>query len=384
MDSNVVDSLQKSLRILQVLTLNGALGEYGGPNRVAMELAMGLKKRGHEVQIFTGVIANSIPERNVELDEVHEVVKPLFNSFPVSSLWSRRLPRKLFGLIKSADIIHIHFARDLIPVLAAFICILLGKPFITQTHGMVVRDNRITTRIFDVLFTRFLINNSAMNLVLSEQEYANVNAFDFKSQLQILPNGIRVTNENMARIENKIPKIVYCSRLHIRKRPDRFLNLARFAERNGLDADFVIFGPDGGELSEITQEIQSDIDLSSVLYEGALPPSQVLGMLRTCDLLVLPSENEPFPMVVLEALSVGTPVLIMPSCGLSSFLRDVYPDMVVSEESEEALISAFTRIFKDLPKFEDRCGIRSFCKEIFDIDKVTSELEIYYFALVNR
>lgn len=374
----------KHLHVLHVLTLSGANGEYGGPNRVASEHCKTLQKRGHRAQIFTGVVSSSIPKRSEDLDESFELVQPLLKSFPVSSLWSNRLPRKLFKLVKGVDLVHIHFARDLIPILTAFVCVLLRKPFVTQTHGMVIEDKRLIIKIFDFFFTRLALNKSSRNFFLSEQELSDLSRFNFKTQMELLPNGIEVLGGIDAKTNNKIPRIIFCSRLQARKRPDRFLNLARFASQNGLFANFVMFGSDGGELSAVLHEIRFDKALSAVQYEGALPPNQVLEVLKLSDLLVLPSENEPFPMIVLEALSVGTPVLIMPSCGLTSLIKTQYPEMVVPEESDVALISAFTRVYNRTLTTLDRGSIRNFCMDVFSIEKVVDVLEFNYQTILDR
>jgi len=378
------EASKESLCILHVLTLNGASGEYGGPNRVASELCKNLKQRGHRVQIFTGVQSNSVPAVNQDLEESYELVKPLSKYFPVSSLWSKKLPKRISRLVNEVDLVHIHFARDMIPVLTAFICIMKRKPFVTQTHGMVIQDKRLLTKVFDLMFTRIALKKSAINFVLSEQELTDVKSLHLKTRMELLPNGIEVSEETYKRLENKIPRIVFCSRLQARKRVDRFVNLARYSAQNDLLANFVIFGPDGGELSSIESEIKSDRYLSALKYKGALPPSDVREMLGESDLLVLPSENEPFPMIVLEALSVGTPVLIMPSCGLASLLKVDYPNMVAFEDNDAALLTAFKSVYDKRTSVESRKEIRNFCRDTFSIDKVTSILEFCYRSVASR
>jgi glycosyltransferase involved in cell wall biosynthesis len=378
------EASRESLRILHVLTLNGASGEYGGPNRVASELCMNLKKRGHRVQIFTGVQSNSVPALNQDLEESYEYVKPLSKYFLVSSLWSKNLPKKISRLVNEVDLVHIHFARDLIPVLTAFVCIIKRKPFVTQTHGMVIQDKRALIKVFDLVFTRVALNRSAINFVLSDQELSDMESFHFKARMELLPNGIEVLEGDFERLENKTPSIVFCSRLQARKRPDRFVNLARYSAQNDLLANFMIFGPDGGELSGIQNEIKSDRFLSALKYMGALPPSDVHEMLKGGDLLVLPSENEPFPMIVLEALSVGTPVLIMPSCGLAPLIQVNYPSMVSSDDTDAALMAAFTNVYNKTITAETRNEIRNFCRATFSINKVTDILESNYQTVMRR
>jgi glycosyltransferase involved in cell wall biosynthesis len=373
-----IPATQNSLRILHVLTLSGARGEYGGPNKVARELCSELQKRGHETQIFTGAQAHSIPEQNQGLVEIFEIVRPLYNRFPVSTLWSNKLPKKLFSLIKSSDVVHIHFARDLIPVLTAFICTLLRKPYFTQTHGMVIQDNRLFTKIFDLLFTRFALKNSRSNFVLSSQELAEISPLHFDCPNEILPNGIQVLETYGFKVEPTIPNIIFCARLHARKRPYWFLNLAKQAYQNGLEANFLIYGPDGGQLQDIEKHIRSNPNLARVEYRGSLAPNEVQKVLSQSAMLVLPSENEPFPMIVLEALSVGTPTLIMPSCGIAKMIKKDHPELIAESEDQQGLFSAFTHLFNKGFGENNRTAYRNLCKQLFDIKIIAAALEDFY------
>ena len=62
-----------------------------------------------------------------------------------------------------------------------------------------------------------------------------------------------------------------------------------------------------GLCSTLVEKMPSNV---SVHYYGAVFPSEVPSVLASADLFVLPSRGENFGHVILEALSVGTPVLI--------------------------------------------------------------------------
>lgn len=359
------------LNILHILTLNGANGEYGGPVRVARELCLELNSRGYMTHIFSGALQGSEPIPNNEISESFIHVKPITQKLNVSSLWSWKLIPTLMNQISKSDLIHIHFARDLVPFLAAFISIIVRKPFITQTHGMIISDGRISTRIIDLLFTRPLINKSRLNLVLTDYEASAIKKIRIKSPSAKLPNGLAVRTEIESH-KNSVKRIVFCSRLDKRKGVDHFINLAeKFKES---DLSFEIYGPDGGELNFVKSEIQKK-DISEVLkYNGALPSKNVQKMLQDVDLLILPSKDEPFPMVVLESLAVGTQVLVMPSCGFADDLRDFEVAFVAESEDQIGLLSSFQK-FVDLDfDVKSRELIQEFCRETFGIASVTDQL----------
>jgi glycosyltransferase involved in cell wall biosynthesis len=149
--------------------LNGRNGEYGGPVSVAREICAELNARGHQTQIFSGALLGSEPIAQDGLNESYLIVEPISQKLKISSLWNWKIVGELSEKIKKADIVHIHFARDLIPLAAALLCVLLRRPFVTQTHGMVVSDGRKSTRLTDLFLTKPLINRSKINLVLSKK-----------------------------------------------------------------------------------------------------------------------------------------------------------------------------------------------------------------------
>lgn len=374
------DKIAKSeLQILHVLTLNGRKGEYGGPVRVARELCGGLNNRGHKTQIFSGALFSSEPSPKAGLNENYVLVKPLSKKFPVSSLWSWKLAVTLTKMIKKSDGVHIHFARDLIPFLAALVSIVLRKPFVTQTHGMIISDQRFITRLIDVIFTRPLINRSNTNLVLTPDELNAISKLKIKSPSKILPNGIIIDQVRQKKTNNK-NRIVFCSRLNKRKGIDKFVELANHYRNSGIKFD--VYGPDGGELNFLISEIISR-KLNGILeYKGAVNAEEVQQLLQNVDLLVLPSKDEPFPMVILEALSVGTSVLVMPSCGISTELKKFKSYFVSKTEDLDGLIDSVEKYLSDRNEKIDE-EIVDFCKKNFSIESVCTEMEKIYESSIS-
>jgi len=359
------------LSILHVLTLNGRNGEYGGPVRVARELCSELNSRGHATHIFSGARKGSEPKSKPGLAESFVLVKPISKKLSVSSLWSWKLIRPLNKLIENADVVHIHFARDLIPFLAALLSILKKKPFVTQTHGMIISDGRLNTRLIDTFLTRRLLNKSVTNLVLTQIELLSISKLGIKSPTEILPNGIAVGyTKEFSRKSGKL--VAFCSRLDRRKGVSKFIELADSFKTSGIK--FEIYGPDGGELELVQNEIQIKNLKNIIDYKGALPPDQVRDVLNRIDLLVLPSINEPFPMVILESLAVGTAVLVMPSCGLARDLSAFNKLYVSKTEDLEGLRKNLTLLMESSTPDTERRVIQEFCRREFGITKVCAKL----------
>lgn len=365
----VVDTSR--LNVLHVLTLNGRNGEYGGPVRVARELCTELNSRGHTTHIFSGALRGSEPNPKQGLSESFVLVKPILKKLPVSTLWSWGLIAPLTKQIKRADVVHIHFARDLVPYLTAFLSILYQTPYVTQTHGMIISDGRLSTRFTDFLFTRKLIKKSWANFVLSDTERSAILALDIETPSKVLPNGISVSAKLNER-NGPTTRIAFCSRLEKRKGVGKFIELADSFRNSGIK--FEIYGPDGGELEFVKSEIRSK-NLGSILeYKGSLQPAEVQSVLSEIDFLVLPSKDEPFPMVILEALAVGTPVLVMPSCGFAEKLKRFESSFVAATEDLSGLIDSLNHLKSNRYRNKSQTEIAQFCASEFGIESVVNQL----------
>jgi glycosyltransferase involved in cell wall biosynthesis len=202
-----------------------------------------------------------------------------------------------------------------------------------------------------------------------------------KSKSYILPNGIAV--EKIATKKQVLKnRVGFCSRLDKRKGIEKFIELADEYRDYGIKFD--VYGPDAGELDFLISQIASR-ELSGILeYKGALQAAEVQPVISDLDILVLPSKDEPFPMVVLEALAVGTPVLVMPSCGFSNSLRGFNPDFIAQAEDLRGLTSSFEIQRLNQFKLKSREEIRTFCRGSFGITAVVDKLlNTYRLVLAN-
>jgi glycosyltransferase involved in cell wall biosynthesis len=207
--------------------------------------------------------------------------------------------------------------------------------------------------------------------VLSDTELSAVLALGIKSPCKVLPNGISVSVNQKERKE-PTNRIAFCSRLEKRKGVGKFIELADFFRKTGIK--FEIYGPDGGELEFVQSEVKSR-NLSSILeYKGSLQADEVQSVLTEIDLLVLPSKDEPFPMVILEALAVGTSVLVMPSCGFAEKLKRFESTFVADTEDLYGLKDSLIRQKTGQYRNKSHLEIAQFCAAEFGIESVVNLL----------
>jgi glycosyltransferase involved in cell wall biosynthesis len=131
--------------------------------------------------------------------------------------------------------------------------------------------------------------------------------------------------------------------MHARKHPMMFVDMAKTLLSEGLDARFTLVGPDEGEGAAVRAAIGGEPRIS---WEGALPPAAIPRRMAEASVYVLPSEREPYPMSVLEAMSVGLPVVISADCGLAPLVEQAGCG-VVTDGKAPAFVAAVRSILTD-------------------------------------
>jgi glycogen(starch) synthase len=108
------------------------------------------------------------------------------------------------------------------------------------------------------------------------------------------------------------PLILYIGRLVYQKGPDLLIEAIRKVCQHHWDARVVVAG-DGG-MRQYLEERARDLPVNFI---GYIPDSEYIRLLNACDLVVIPSRNEPFGLVLLEAWSAEKPVVASDVGGLS-------------------------------------------------------------------
>ncbi|MET9697635.1 glycosyltransferase [Streptomyces sp. NPDC006529] len=310
------------MRVLHAVTLHSPTHAFGGPVRVALNLAKGLRARGHEASLLALGEGFGDPWPT-DVEGVPARLYPAKRLLPLgfSGITSPALLAAAGRLVRDADVVHVHLARDLVTLPVALAALRAGKPLVLQTHGMVDPSGKLLAKVLDAVAVRRLLRGADAVLYLTPHEREALEAVVGGAGLD---NAVRLVNGVPAQEARPAlsgpPRILYSARLHERKRPVDFVNAMSLVAREVPQARYVVAGPDEGEYGAVCHRM-TDLRLDDrMTVPGALSGEQVLEELRRAHVYVLPSVEEPFPMSVLEALAVGVPVVVTHSNGLA---RDV-------------------------------------------------------------
>ncbi|MFE4795114.1 glycosyltransferase [Streptomyces sp. NPDC056708] len=383
------------MKILHVVTLHTPDHAFGGPTRVALNLSKVQRAGGDDARIMAlgDGFEGRLP-REVEGVPVHLFqARHLLPMFEVSGITSGALLLAARRMMRGADLVHVHLMRDLVTLPAALLALASRTPLVVQTHGMVDPTEKRVAQLTDLLGVRKVLRDADAVLHLTERERLDVNAVAAPVPLTRtvrLVNGVRPQELGTAREPGRPPTVLFLARIQERKRPEDFVAAMPAVLAEHPDARFVLAGPDTGALSA-TLELAHELGvMDSLDHVGALDHEEVLAAGRRADVYVLPSIEEPLGVSVLEAMSVGTPVVITRTCGLGLDVAKAGAGRVidsrVGEDGKNAAKVAGAILELLEPEANARAGKAAWnlVNEHFTIDVVTRTLRRTYEDVVRR
>ncbi len=139
--------------------------------------------------------------------------------------------------------------------------------------------------------------------------------------------------------------VLFCAKLQPWKRP---LDLLRaFAQANFSDA-ILVYAGEGTMRSELEQEATALGVADRVRFLGFQNQSQLPAVYTAADLMVLPSENEAFAVVVNEAFCCGCPVVASDRVGaVKDLIAPVDPYLIYPSGDVGALSTLLSELCRD-------------------------------------
>ncbi|MCW2249607.1 glycosyltransferase involved in cell wall biosynthesis [Azospirillum fermentarium] len=149
-------------------------------------------------------------------------------------------------------------------------------------------------------------------------------------------------------LDMNVPVILFVARLLELKRPDTLLAAyARIAGGAEAEQPYLVFVGDGPMHESLAAEA-ARLGLNRVRFAGFEGQLRLPAYYAMADVFVLPSEWEPWGLVVNEAMSCGVPVIVSDRVGCQTDLvRDGDTGLVVPTGDIDALAAALRRLLTD-------------------------------------
>ncbi len=109
------------------------------------------------------------------------------------------------------------------------------------------------------------------------------------------------------------PVVLYASKLTPRKHPDDVVRALRLLQSEGIGASLLLVG--SGAMESALRTLVSSSGVNDVAFGGFVNQSELPRVLAASDVFVLPAENEPWGLIVNEAMCAGLPVVVANEIG---------------------------------------------------------------------
>lgn len=309
----------------------------GGVQTAVRGLAGALRQRGHEVIVLTRQ-PGGIPDGEV-IDGVHVrrfrwTLRPL-STLPLRWFRARREVRRYLEAWRP-DVVYVHFV-SMHALYARMWARRRRIPLILSFRGNDAMRIAPRTAASRRIFSR--LTRSADAVLFSSEWLARETkkAAWFQAQpgrVGVLADAVDVSR---AEVRPATGRYVLAGGRFVRKKGFDLLIRAWAAINGDIDAPLWLAG-DGPERSAL-EELVAQLGLAErVRFLGAVPHERMLGLVAGSTLCVVPSREEPYGIIVVEAQALGAPVVacavgnipMLIRSGVTGFLADPTPESLAS------------------------------------------------------
>ena len=295
----------------------------GGVNNVLKNTVP--KLRSHNLTITQQTITGLCFHRNTFLKKTPHLVKLLVVTF--------------FTLLKylhsasKFDVIHAHGISAWIPTI--LMAKILQKPSVITLHE--TKDYTILPTFFGgkklaQLVWKFAIRTvdyliSVANLAPSHRNFVYI------------PNGVNIEDFNPSEHAVGTKNVLFIGRLSIEKGIKYLVAASKKIKEEYPNSTFTVIAPSASSYINILNANDIEVITAPLSFE------ELKQYYTRADIFVLPSLHEAFPLVILEAMSCGVPVIASDVGGISDIILDGETGFLVKPQNSTEIFTKIDYLF---------------------------------------
>jgi glycosyltransferase involved in cell wall biosynthesis len=388
--------MSHSLKVAQLVPYYAPV--IGGVEVVCQYISEELAARGHEVHVFTanrshkGSSRRQMPAEEIK-NGVHVHRYRSYVNLGHYGFFPGFIPALKSG---GFDIIHAHGYRQPQSEIGSRIGAKINAPTILHVHGGFYTRSRVK-RLMYLLYDNAARRQKAnvFDHFIAFSEAIRQNLLELKvpqSSISIIRNAAETEafdtfdatrfRERHGLVGRRV--ILYLSILHHFKRPDKLIRvLPRLIEMNP-DVFLLFVGPDAGEMQNV-QELGESLGVTGYYrWIGPLQGEEKHQAFECAEFLALPSDEDPYPLVLLEAMAHGKPVLTTNVVGQASVIGAHTAGIIVSPEDLDGIFDAAARFLTD-ETYRSAIGenARALAERMFSVGAAVDDIERLYGRLIS-
>lgn len=385
-----MDSTQP-LRIVQFL--GQVRLEHGGVVRAVLDLCRVMAARGHQVTLATYDPKDVPPGWNTDAPGRPAVrLTPPPPLLPMGPLSIGAAPQ-IDELIARTDVLHLHGLWDLPSLSWAAAARRRGVAYVVSLHGMLdewsMAQGALKKRIAHALLFRRYLNGAAAVHASAQAELEQAAKWFQRRRGVVLPlvldlapfeklPGPRQAQDRFPATARAGPKVLFLSRLHVKKGPDLLIQAAALLKAGETPCTVIVAGAGDAGYELHLRRLVDQLGVGDcVHFVGEVLGELKWSLYQACDLFVLPTSQENFGLVLPEALACGTPVVTTP--GVDIHREIAQAGGVIVPRDARAIAETLRALIADLPQLR-RTGERGrrWVLETLATDRVAPGYEQLY------
>jgi teichuronic acid biosynthesis glycosyltransferase TuaC len=348
-----MSSLQAGASMVQTklcIVTHTFLPHVGGIEKVVYEQSKRLMQRNFEPFVVTNRIETDkkyvVDGINVECYESLNTGFRLGIPYVIPTVTSLDVFLKA---AKSSKIIHAHGHPYLTSLLAAKLAKIYDKPFVLTQHNTFIEYDNVfekVERLNDLSVGKETLRQADRIIAVSNATKDYVLSLGAKpSKIKVLHNGVDINRfkpmpkaKEQMRKKLAIPKdaivAVTVRRLVYKNGIDTLIECANIAIKKNLKIVFLAVGK-GPDMNSVQARIRQLGIEQNFKLAGFVSDEDLPLYYNAADLFVLPSKSgEGLPLVALEAMACGLPVVATDVGGISEILKSDYGKLVPANNPE--------------------------------------------------
>lgn len=348
-----------------------------GTELATYHLAKELAKKGHQLHVVTSLDFD-LPTLQYEQGFfIHRVKFQQLRFFGVLLFWINTL----ITLIKiHPDIIHIQGACYPSGFIAAK---LLQKPYIICGQG---NDIYFPPTYLKPLIKFEIMDANAMVALTKDMKHAMQKYFN--REIHVIPNGVDLTRFNVSHasvfenksLDDKKQRIIFVGRFRPEKGVTYLIEAVSLIKKE-VPIELMLIGEGPQEIDLKIKVKQLNLN-ECVSFLGKIPNALIPEYLAKASVFVLPSLSEGFPLVVLEAMASGLPIVATKIRGLSEIIHDEINGFLVDPGLPETLSKRILQLLENKPLRESISANNLIAAQNYSWSNVATRLIDLYGTLI--
>ena len=252
-------------------------------------------------------------------------------------------------LCKKPDLIHVHVLTRL-GVIAWIQKILHKTPYIITEHWSRYLPGNDFSGFLRKTACKLVVRNAKTVTTVTENLTIAMNNHGLKNDnYVVLPNVVNLDmfhiNQKCTDAINHVPTIIHISCFEDKsKNISGLLESLKIIDDKGIDFQCKLIG-EGMDLDLMKEKAKELQLINKVSFTGLLQGQALANELSSGDFLVLSSNYENMPVVILEALASGLPVVSTNVGGIKEMIDDT-KGILVEPRNKEALAEAMIKMIE--------------------------------------